>query len=407
MPNPEALTSPSRLAALQRTGLLEASEEERFDAVSRLTAQILGVPTVVISLVDGERQLFKGVSAAGGNVKHGWHPLNVTFCQDVVTWGEPIIVADTVKEPLTVGRDIKARAYAGVPLINDEGQILGTLCAMDYQPRPWTERDIDILTALASAAMSEIQRRVAERAAHDTQLRLVAERTLAHAVQQQMPVGVVVAEVPSGRLVSVNAQMTEIFRTAFRPAADLENYREWVGFHDNGTPYSSLEWPLARTVITKQSVRAEEIRIQRGDGTDGYIRMSSAPVVDDKGDVVAAVAIVVDVTEQRKAERAVRGTDERFKFVAKATTDVIWDWDMKTNALVWNDSVETVFGHKQSQIYPEIEWWHEHLHPEDRERVIAGLRGVLDGDGSSWTDQYRYQRGDGTYANVKIGRAHV
>jgi GAF domain-containing protein len=328
LPNLQALASPSRLAALQRTGLLEACEAGRLDALTRLAAQILGVPTVVVSLVDAERQCFKGVSSAGGNVKHGWHPLNVTFCQDVIAWGEPIIVADTVTEPLTVGRDIKARAYAGVPLINDEGQVLGTLCAMDYQPRPWTERDIDMLTALASAAMSEIQRHVAERAAHDTQLRLVAERTLAHAVQQQMTVGVVVAEIPSGRLVSVNAQMTEIFRTAFRPAPDLESYREWVGFHDNGIQYSALEWPLARTVITKESVRAEEIRIRRGDGSDGYIRMSSAPVVDDKGEIVAAVAIVVDVSEQKKAERAVRGTDERFKFVAKATTDVIWDWDV-------------------------------------------------------------------------------
>ena len=236
MPNPQALTSPSRLAALQRTGLLEGCEAGRLDALSRLAAQILGVPTVVVSLVDAERQCFKGVFSAGGNVQHGWHPLNVTFCQDVIAYGEPIIVTDTVKEPLTVGRDIKARAYAGVPLINDEGQVLGTLCAMDYQPRPWTERDIDMLTALASAAMSEIQRHVAERAAHDTNLRLVAERTLAHAVQQQMPVGVVVAEVPSGRLVSVNAQMTEIFRSSFRPAPDLESYREWVGFHDNGIP---------------------------------------------------------------------------------------------------------------------------------------------------------------------------
>ena len=79
----------------------------------------------------------------------------------------------------------------------------------------------------------------------------------------------------------------------------------------------------------------------------------------------APVAIVVDVTDQRKAERAVRSTDERFKFVAKATNDVIWDWDLKTNSLVWNDSVETVFGHKQSKIFPEIQWWYDHIHPDE------------------------------------------
>ena len=406
MPNPQALTSPSRLAALHNTGLLETPEDERFDGFTRLAAQILAVPTVVISLVDAERQYFKSVASLNGGVPHGWNPLSATFCQDVVVGREPLMVPDAEKEPLASGRPVGARAYAGVPLINDEGQVLGTLCAMDHQPRLWTARDIDTLTALGSAVLSEIQRRVAERAAHDTQLRLVSERTLAHAVQQQMPVGVVVAEVPSGRLVSVNAQMTEIFRTSFMPAADLHSYHEWVGFHANGTPYSPLEWPLARTVISKEPVRAEEIRVQRGDGSDGFIRMSSAPVVDAAGTVVAAVAIVVDVTDQRKAERAVRSTDERLRFVAKATTDVIWDWDLKTNALVWNDSVETVFGHKQHQIYPEIEWWRDHLHPEDRERVIAGIHGVLDHGGSNWSDQYRYRRADGAYANV-IDRAYV
>src|SRR6185369_9776971 len=121
------------------------------------------------------------------------------------------------------------------------------------------------------------------------------------------------------------------------PAADLTGYSELVGFHDNGSRYTAFEWPLARTVLTTQPVRGEEIRIRRGDQTDGFIRMSSAPVLDADGKVVAAVAIVVDVTEQRTAERALRTTDERFRFVAKATNDVIWDWDIKTNALVWND----------------------------------------------------------------------
>jgi two-component system, cell cycle sensor histidine kinase and response regulator CckA len=406
LPNHEALTSPSRLAALHNTGLLDSPEDERFDGFTRLAAQILGVPTVVISLVDSERQFFKSVASSIGALPRGWNALNVTFCQDVVARGEPVVIPDTEKEPLAAGRHIRAKAYLGVPLVNDGKQTLGTLSAMDYQPRAWSARDVDTLKALGSAVMSEIQRRVAERTAHDTQLRLVAERTLAHSVQQQMPVGVVVAEVPSGRLVSVNAQMTEIFRRAFTPTPDLNSYNEWVGFHSSGVPYTSLEWPLARTVTTKESVRGEEIRIQRGDGTDGFIRMSSAPVVDASGKVVAAVGIVVDVTDQRKAERAVKSTDERLRFVAKATTDVIWDWDIATNALVWNDSVETVFGHKQHQIYPEIQWWYDHLHPEDRDRVIAGVQTALKDGTTSWNDQYRYQRVDGTYANV-VDRGYI
>jgi len=370
------------------------------DAFTRLAGQILAVPTVLISLVDADRQYFKSVACNAGNTSPGWHSLDESFCQDVVGTGVPLMMADAWNEPAFADRGTLARAYAGFPLTTEDGHVLGALCAFDESPRDWSRRDIDVLTALATAVTWEIQRRIADRAAHDAQLRLVAERTLAHAVQQQMPVGVVVAEVPSGRLVSVNAQMTEIFRTSFKPAADLKHYTEWVGFRGDGTPLAPLEWPLARTVATKQPVRGEEIRIRRGDGTDGFIRMSSALVRDSDGIVVAAVAIVVDMTDQRKAERAVRTTDERYRFVARATNDVIWDWEIKTNALVWNDSVEHVFGHKQSAIFPEIQWWYDHIHPEDRDRIVSGIQGVMQSGGTSWSDQYRYRRGDGSYANV-------
>ena len=352
----------------------------------------------MITLVEETRQYVKSASAPVPSAS-AWEPIEGCYCQDVIGTARPLIMADAWNEPEFANRGSKVRAYAGIPLLTSTGQVLGTFCAIDERPRDWTKRDVDVLTALAIAAMSEIQRRIAERAAHDIQLRLIAERTLAHAVQQQMPVGVAVAEVPSGRLVSVNAQMTEIFRSAFKPAPDLKSY-EWIGFRENGDRYTALEWPLARSVITKEAVRGEEIRIRRGDGTDGNIRMSSAPVRDSEGNVVAAVAIVVDVTDQRQAERTARSTDERFKFVAKATNDVIWDWDLRTNSLVWNDSVETVFGHKQNRIYPEIQWWYDHLHPDDKERVTGGIKAVIDNGGTSWSDQYRYRRGDGTYANV-------
>jgi PAS domain S-box-containing protein len=406
LPSSDVLASPARLAALHNTGLLDTSPEESFDAFTRLAAEILGVPTVLMSLMEADRQYFKSAVCCNGETPTGWNPLEACLCEEVVTSGMPLVVNDVQADPDYAARSRSIGAYAGIPLTTEDGKVLGALCARTDAPREWTDKDIAVLRAVGSGIMSEIQRRISDRATHDMELRLMAERTLAHAVQQQMPVGVIVSEVPSGRLVSVNAQMTAIFRTSFRPAADLKSYHELVGFHTDGTPYSALEWPLARTIITGERVGGEEIRIQRGDGTDGFIRMSSAPVVNSEGDVVAAVAIVVDITDQRKAERAVRITDERFKFVARATTDVIWDWDIVTNALVWNDSVETVFGHKQNEIYPEIEWLHAHIHPEDRERVIAGIRGVIDHGGTDWSDQYRYRRGDESYVNV-MDRGYV
>jgi len=139
---PDALTSPSRIAALHNAGLLDTPEDERFDGFTRLAAQILGVPTVVISLVDPDRQYFKSVASSIGALAHGWNPLNSTFCQDVVASGEPLVIPDTEKEPRAAGGQVRARAYVGVPLANDEKQVLGALCAMDYQPRTWSAMSI-------------------------------------------------------------------------------------------------------------------------------------------------------------------------------------------------------------------------------------------------------------------------
>ncbi|HEX2693864.1 MAG TPA: GAF domain-containing protein, partial [Gemmatimonadaceae bacterium] len=187
---------------------MDTPPEECFDALTRLAAQTVGAPTAILSLVDSDRQFFKSVFPVGGGVTPGWHKLGETFCHLVVQKGEAVTVSDWANERPLEGQEIHAGSYAGVPLANDRGSIVGTLCVIDVTPRAWTRRELDTLYAFAHAAVAEIQRRVAERATHDTQLRLVAERTLAHAVQHQMPVGVVVAESPSGRLISVNAQMT-------------------------------------------------------------------------------------------------------------------------------------------------------------------------------------------------------
>lgn len=405
MPTVQSLTNSGRLAALRQTGLLGTAAEDFFDRLTGLAVELLGVPTVAFSLVDERKQFIKSAAGTGNLMVPGWDSLDGCLCPEVVRSGAEVVVPDTLGE----GEDpaaLTVRAYAGVPLTTTGGQVIGALCALDSRPRSWTERDVRLLRVLGASVISEVQRRISERGIQDLQLRMVAERTLAHAVQQQMPVGFIVAEVPSGRLVSVNAQMTEIFRTAFKPAADLSGYREFVGFSPDGQPLTPLDWPLARTVLRNESVRGEEIQIQRGDGTQGFIRMSSAPVRDSDGKVVAAVGIVIDMTEQRIAERSVRASDERFRLVARATNDVIWDWDLRSNSLVWNDAVETVFGHRQNEIRPHIEWWHEHIHPDDRERVRSGIYGVINDGAASWTDQYRYRKTDGTYA-VVIDRGYV
>ena len=119
------MTSPVRLAALHKTGLLDTTADCRFDALTRLASEILAVPTVLISLVDADRQYFKSLAGETGVVSTGWNTLEASFCQDVVGARMPVVIADAWNEPAFAERGPKARAYAGVPLITEDGHVLG------------------------------------------------------------------------------------------------------------------------------------------------------------------------------------------------------------------------------------------------------------------------------------------
>jgi PAS domain S-box-containing protein len=98
--------------------------------------------------------------------------------------------------------------------------------------------------------------------------------------------------------------------------------------------------------------------------------------------------------------RALRESQERFQFVSRATNDAVWDWDLVSDAVWWNEGIQTLFGYREDQVGPDITWWYELLHPEERERVIADIRAAVDRGDESWSAEYRCRRADGTYAQV-------
>jgi PAS domain S-box-containing protein len=98
--------------------------------------------------------------------------------------------------------------------------------------------------------------------------------------------------------------------------------------------------------------------------------------------------------------RALRESQERFQFVARATNDAVWDWDLVSDALWWNEGIQTLFGYTETEIGPDITWWCELIHPEDRERVVTDIRAAVERGDASWSAEYRCRRADGSYAQV-------
>jgi PAS domain S-box-containing protein len=109
------------------------------------------------------------------------------------------------------------------------------------------------------------------------------------------------------------------------------------------------------------------------------------------------VAIAID---NARLYEALRESEERFQRIARVTNDAIWDLDLVTDTVWWNEGVKTLFGYRANEVGYDPTWWREHIHPQDRERVVSGINAVINGGEEFWSDEYRYQRADGSYAHV-------
>ncbi len=169
--------------------------------------------------------------------------------------------------------------------------------------------------AEARRKQAELEREIAERGRVERErealfLELQTERKRLEAVLQQMPAGVMIAEAPSGRLVLANTQVQEIWQRPFAAADDFHGYGEYKGFDRDGHPYPPHRWPLARSLAMGEVVKDEEIEFERGDGTRGTMCVSSSPIRDAGGTIIAAAVVFHDITSRKRDEAELRRARE-------------------------------------------------------------------------------------------------
>ncbi len=177
----EALDDPRRLAALQRIQLMDTPPEPAFDRITRMASNLLDAPVALVSLVDDRRQFFKAMVGLAGPVAAAREtPLTHSFCQHVVTSGQPLVVENARQHPLVCDNPaitaLTVEAYLGIPLRSPDGFVLGSFCVIAPRPRVWKTAEIEFLTELAALVGTEIalraemeQRREMERIVRESE----------------------------------------------------------------------------------------------------------------------------------------------------------------------------------------------------------------------------------------------
>jgi PAS domain S-box-containing protein len=384
-------TEAERLAALDRYAILDTLPEQDFDDLVRLAADLLETPVAAVSLIAAGRQWFKAEVGLGLREM----PLGDSICAHAILQPGSLVVPDTAADPRFARNPLvsgapKLRFYAGAALVSQEGLPLGTLCVLDTSPRPegLTARQHFMLRTLARQVVGQMALRRA----------LSEQRRAALRNQQIMDNAADYAVISTdldGRVMSWN---TGAMKTLGWCEAEMlgQTLHRFFTPEDRtaGQPEEEMRQAL------EAGSAADERWHLRKDGSLFWGSGTTKPLRDTAGAVVGFVKVLRDRTEQHRSREALDALNERYRMVARATTDAIWDWDLRQNDVTWNEALQTTYGHSPGPLECGGEWWLAQIHPDDRAAVNRSIHAVIDGGGTNWTHEYRFRRADGSHATV-------
>lgn len=298
-----------RLAA-DLSGALTQADVTRL-VVSR-SRELVGAKTVSAALLsaDGEALEMAGMAGFDEATERKWRRFDLalrTPLGDAVRTGQPVFVdyaEDRGRDYPDLPGPAVGEAIAALP-IQGRGGVIGAIAFRFGEGRRLDPAERSALMTIGWHYGQALDRarlfEVAE-----------SERQRLSALMQQLPVGVAIAEAPTGHIVAVNAKATEIWRVPPAGPEPITDITPYVAFHPDGRRFETADWPIARSLATGEVVDSEEIEVELGDGTRGWVNISARPVLDAAGHVLGAVTTLVDVTEPRRRETEAR-------FIADAT----------------------------------------------------------------------------------------
>ncbi|MEP2919214.1 MAG: ATP-binding protein [Sulfitobacter sp.] len=323
---------------LAQLKLLDCPATEDFDRLTRLAARMLSVPVTLVSVIDHDqdRQFFtseKGLGEPWASLRQT--PLSHSFCKHVVANGKPLVVEDAKNHQLVRDNpaipDMNIAAYLGIPVTAPDGAVLGTLCAIDFKPRAWSQDDISSLTDLAGSVTTQIKLQATQNAREDTQK---AATQLGRAVENSHH-EVFMFESGSFHFTTVNKGARENLGYSMAELRTLTpaNIKPDFSLDD----LNALVEPLKKRSLPNLEF---ETKHQRKDGT--IYPVSIRLELHDDSDMF--IAFVEDITERRKLERALEKETESFLSFFKYAPEPMSVSAMDTTVLQANAACEHLFG---------------------------------------------------------------
>jgi PAS domain S-box-containing protein len=228
-----------------------------------------------------------------------------------------------------------------------------------------------------AGAMADITEQKNALAEHERlQGEIESERDRLRQILDQMPIGVSITEAPSGCLIFHNLKAVRLLRHPMLQAEDYKAYGKLGGLHKDGTPYGPEEYPGARSLLSGEVVSGEEMRYQRGDGTETFFSVDSAPIYNADGRMVLTVATFIDIAERKHFEEALSESEERFSKAFRASPDSLVISRLADGLIIEvNDSFVSLTGYSRGELVGQFPVsLGLFADPGDRQRMVGILR---------------------------------
>lgn len=203
-----------------------------------------------------------------------------------------------------------------------------------------------------------------------------SERDRLTRILEQMPIGVIIAEAPSGRLLFHNIEASRLFHRPFLVAEDYRGYPKYGAVRDDGLPYQAEEYPAARSLMAGEIVKSEELKYRLEDSTEAYFSVNSAPIYDSEGRMVLTIVTFIDIAARKQAEAALRESEERFAKAFKLSPDGLVISRIEDGVVLEvNDSFVSMTGYARDEMIGKSTLQIGlYVDPSTRERVMKVLR---------------------------------
>lgn len=399
-------TEQARLTSRPELDVFDRNPDPALDELTELAAVLSLADYAYIGWMDFNRLWFKSrYGFAAADQAH-----TTTACQWVIKSGKPLLVCDAAEdgrftpEGIEVPGAKRCRSYAGVPLISDRQQVIGTLAILAVKPDQFRPEHLTLLEVVGHQVMTrlELYNRVhaqeqAQRARHRTERALAVERLFVAATLDSIPALVAVLDT-AGRIVRFNHSCAQLTGLSLTNATGRSFLEEVLEEQDRGWVASKL-----RDAISGHVSGPHETAWRIQSGASRRVSWTIRPLQGPNGEIQYLIISGQDVTEQREAERALLSTEQRYREVVEGSLGFVFTCTLEGRLTSLNAFTAETLGYRAEDLMGRQVA--ELLDPAGAAIFQECLRSLETKDG--WQGAIPVRRSDGVYRRIAFRSRRV